>query len=251
MESGSTTRDLVQHSLTGQHFGFSAADLGDLGASEYTLVTVVVDESGSTAGFRTEMEACIQEVVKSCKFSPRSDYLMIRLVAFNQDMREIHGFKQLTDCDVASYDGCLSPGGSTLLFETAANAIDATNAYGKDLDENEYEVNAIVIIITDGMDNESSIDAAKVGESLQAVMRDEHLESIMSILVGVGIGSYADVSTYLDKFKDDAGMTQYVELKDATAKTLAKLAAFISESVSSQSRSLNSGGMGQSQTLQF
>ncbi len=249
MESGSTT--LVQHSLAGQHFGFSAADLGDLGASEYTLVTVVVDESGSTAGFKAEMEACIQEVVKSCKFSPRSDYLMIRLVAFESSMREIHGFKQLTDCDVASYDGCLSPGGATLLFETTANAIDATNAYGKDLADNEYEVNAIVIVITDGMDNQSSIDAAKVGESLQAVMRDEHLESIMSILVGVGVGSYHDVSAYLDEFKDKAGMTQYVELKDANAKTLAKLAAFISQSISSQSKSLNSGGMGQSQTLQF
>jgi len=122
---------LVSHSLTGQHYGFSAADLGDLGATEYTLVTVVVDESGSTAGFKAEMEACIQEVVKSCKLSPRSDYLMVRLVAFNHDMREIHGFKQLIDCDVADYDNCLSPGGSTLLFESAKNAIAATAAYGK------------------------------------------------------------------------------------------------------------------------
>jgi len=248
MESGSTT--LVQHSLTGQHFGFSAADLGDLGATEYTLVTVVVDESGSTAGFKTEMEKCIQEVVKSCKFSPRSDYLMIRLVAFNHDMREIHGFKQLTDCVVADYDGCLAPGGSTLLFETTVNAIDATNAYGKDLNENEFEVNAIVVIITDGMDNESgSIDAKKVGESLQAAMRDEYLESIMSILVGVGVGFHASVSTYLDDFKNESGMSQYVELKDADAKTLAKLADFISRSVSSQSASLGTGGP--SKKLQF
>lgn len=243
---------LVQHSLTGQHFGFSAADLGDLGATEYTLVTVVVDESGSTSSFKTEMEKCIQEVVKSCKFSPRSDYLMIRLVAFNHDMREVHGFKQLTNCDVADYDGCLSPGGSTLLFDTSINAIDATNAYGKDLADNDYDVNAIIIIITDGMDNESGADGAKrVGESLQTAMRDEHLESVMSILVGVGIESYSGVSTYLDEFKNKAGMTQYVELKDADAKTLAKLAAFISKSISSQSQSLNSGGMGQSQKLHF
>ncbi len=241
---------LVQHSLTGQHFGFSAADLGDLGATEYTLVTVVVDESGSTAGFKDEMEKCIQEVVKSCKFSSRSDYLMIRLVAFNHSMREIHGFKQLTDCDVADYDGCLAPGGSTLLFETTVNAIDATNAYGKDLNENEFEVNAIIVIITDGMDNESgSIDAKSVGESLQTAMRDEHLESVMSILVGVGVGSYAAVSAYLDDFKNESGMGQYVELKDADAKTLAKLADFISRSVSSQSASLGSGGT--SQKLQF
>jgi len=241
---------LVSHSLSGQHYGFSAADLGDLGATEYTLVTVVVDESGSTGGFKDEMESCIQEVIKSCKLSPRSDYLMVRLVAFNHDMREIHGFKQLTDCDLADYDSCLSPGGSTLLFESALNAINATAAYGKDLDENDYDANAIVIIITDGMDNESgSIDSATVGDALKKVMMDEHLESIMSILVGVGVGHYSGVSKGLDDFKKDAGLSQYVEMKDADANTLARLAAFISKSVSSQSSSLGTGGP--SQTLAF
>ena len=241
---------LVSHSLAGQPYGFSAADLGDLGATEYTLVTVVVDESGSTAGFKNEMEACIQEVIKSCKFSPRSDYLMVRLVAFREDMREIHGFKQLIDCDTADYDSCLSPGGSTLLFESAQNAILATAAYGKQLNDADYDVNAIVFIITDGMDNESgSITTVSVGDALKKAMMDEDLESIMSILIGVGVGSYNGVSQYLDDFRKDAGLSQYIEMKDANDKTLAKLAAFISKSVSSQSSSLGSGGC--SQTLQF
>ena len=241
---------LVSQSLTGQHYGFSAADLGDLGATEYTLVTVVVDESGSTSSFKDEMEKCIQEVVKSCKLSPRSDYLMIRLVAFNHDMREVHGFKQLVDCDIADYDDCLSPGGSTLLFESALNAINATAKYGEQLNDADYDVNAIVFIITDGMDNESGqITPVSVGDSLKKTMMDENLESIMSILIGVGIGHYSNVSSYLDDFKKDAGFSQFVELKDANEKTLAKLAAFISKSVSSQSSSLGTGGP--SQTLQF
>ncbi len=243
---------LNTHSLTGQSYGYSAADLGDLGATEYTLVTIVVDESGSTAGFKDEMEACIQEVIKSCKFSPRSDYLMVRLVAFDHNMREIHGFKQLVDCDVADYDSCLNAGGSTLLFETAQNAINATADYGKDLDENDYDVNAIIFIITDGMDNESgNITSVSVGDALKKAMMDEHLESIMSILIGVGVGNYAAVSTYLDDFKNDAGLSQYVEMKDANEKTLAKLAAFISRSVSSQSSSLGTGGPSKNQNLTF
>lgn len=241
---------LVTHSLTGQHYGFSAADLGDLGATEYTLVTVVVDESGSTASFKSEMESCIQEVVKSCKMSPRSDYLMVRLVAFNHAMREIHGFKQLADCDISDYADCLIPGGSTLLFESAKNAISATASYGKQLNDADYDVNAIVFVITDGMDNESgNIDASSVGEELKATMMEEDLESIMSILIGVGVGHYSQVSTYLDDFKKDSGLSQYVEMKDANEHTLAKLAAFISKSVSSQSSSLGTGGP--SQALQF
>ena len=241
---------LVQHSLAGQHFGFSAADLKDLGATEYTLVTIVVDESGSTSSFKQEMEKCIQEVVKSCKFSPRSDYLMIRLIAFNSSMREIHGFKQLVDCDMADYDGCLNPGGSTLLFQSSLNAINATAKYGEQLSDADYDVNAIVFIITDGMDNESgSINSKSVGDALKQIRTDEKLESVMSILIGVGVGTYQNVSSYLDDFKKDAGLSQYIEMKDANDKTLAKLAAFISKSVSSQSSSLGSGGC--SKTLAF
>jgi len=244
---GSST--LIQHSLTGQHYGYSAADLADLGASEYTLVTLVVDESGSTSSFKVDMEKCIQEIVKACKYSPRSDFLMIRLVAFNRSMREIHGFKQLVDCDVADYDDCLSPGGTTLLFVTAKNAIEATNAYGKTLAQGDFDANAIVFIITDGIDNESgSVDAAAVGDSLKQVMKDEALESVNSILIGVGIG-YTDVDTYLKEFETDAGLNQYVAIADANDKTLAKLADFISKSISSQSKALGSGGV--SQPLQF
>lgn len=245
---GSNT--LIQHSLTGQHYGYSAADLTDLGASEYTLVTLIVDESGSTSSFKVDMEKCIQEIVNACKYSPRSDYLLIRLVAFSKQMREIHGFKQLVDCDIADYNDCLHPGSTTLLFETSVNAIEATNDYGKTLEAGDFDANAIVFIITDGMDNESgNIDAARVGKALQDVMKEEALESINSILIGVGVGQYADVSNYLDEFKDNAGLNQYVEIKDANDKTLAKLANFISRSISSQSQALNSGGC--SQPLQF
>ena len=241
---------LIQHSLTGQHFGYSGADLSDLGATEYTLCTICVDESSSVSAFKDEMIACIQEVVKACKFSPRSDYLLIRFVAFNGSMREVHGFKQLIDCDVNDYVDAINPCGSTALFETTRNAISATNDYGKQLADSDFEANAIVFVITDGDDNSSGgITANDVGTALQEAMRDEALESIMSILVGVGVGSYPGISNNLNTFKNNAGINQYVEIKNANDKTFAKLANFISQSVSSQSSALGSGG--NSQPLTF
>lgn len=241
---------LIQHSLTGQHYGYSAAEINDLGATEYTLVTIAVDESSSVSSFKDEMIACIQEVVKACKYSPRSDYLLIRLIAFNGSMREVHGFKQLIDCDPNDYINAINPCGSTALFETTRNAISATNDYGKQLADSDFEANAIVFIITDGDDNSSGGTTANdVRTALQEAMRDEALESIKSILVGVGVGSYPGISDYLDTFKDDAGINQYVEIKDANDKTFAKLANFISQSVSSQSSALGSGGC--SQPLNF
>jgi len=245
-----SSNKLNQHSLTGSHFGYSGADLSDLGATEYTLVSIIVDQSSSVSSYKNEMEKCIQEVVKACKFSPRSDYLLIRLVAFSNDMQEIHGFKQLIDCDTADYDNCIHPSGMTSLFSTAKNAIDATNDYGKQLSNSDFEANAIIFIITDGMDNASgSIEVDDVSSSLKNIMKEEALESVMSILIGVGVGGYQDVSDYLDDFKTEAGLNQYIEIKNATEKQLAKLADFISKSVSSQSQSLGSGSM--SQPLNF
>ncbi len=238
--------NLEQHSLTGQHYGYSAAEIESLGATEYTLVTIAVDESSSVSSFKDEMIACIQEVVKACKFSPRSDYLLLRLVAFNSSMREVHGFKQLTDCDPDDYLGAINPCGSTALFETARNAITSTNDYGKQLTENDFEANAIIFVITDGDDNSSgSITANDVGSALKEAIREEALESIKFILIGVGVGHYAEVSDYLNDFQKEAGLNQYIEIKDANDKTLAKLADFISKSVSSQSTSLGSGSMSQ------
>jgi len=247
------SKTLTQHSLTGNSFGYSAADMDSLGASEYTLVTIAVDESSSVFDYKSEIEDCIQEVVRACKYSPRSDYLLIRLVAFNSTMREIHGFKQLVDCEPSDYSGSIHPSGMTSLYATAKNAIQATNDYGKQLSEEDYDsVNAIVFIITDGMDNASgSVDSNAVKQSLKDIMKDEYLESMMSILIGVGVGGYSDVSVYLDDFKTEAGLSQYVEVKDATKTTLAKLADFISQSVSNQSNAIGSGGASQPLPLQF
>jgi uncharacterized protein YegL len=244
--------NLVSHSVVGQSFGYSAVDIDYLcenGTTEYTLVTLVVDESSSVAEFQQEMEDCIKKAIEACKLSPRSDYLLVRVVAFSNDMREIHGYKQLVDCDLSNYDNCLRPRGMTMLYDTFTDAVNKTKDYGDQLCKNDFDANAIVIVITDGMDNMSSGGRIDTKNALTEVMRAETLESIVTILVGVGVGTYQDVSNYLDEFKDEAGLSQYVELKDADEKTLGKLADFISKSVSSQSQALNSGG--QSQPLTF
>jgi len=69
--------------LTGTNFQYSATRIENLGATEYTLVTVVVDTSGSVADFKDELEKCLQKVIEACRKSPRADNLLIRIVTFN------------------------------------------------------------------------------------------------------------------------------------------------------------------------
>ena len=242
---------LVQHSLQQGTYNYAATDVNNLEATEYTLVTVVVDESSSVSGFKVDLEDMIKKIIESCKEDPRAENLMMRLVAFNDRVREIHGFKILSECDPSDYDNAVHPSGMTALYDSTQNALLATFDYADALVNNDFEVNAVNFILTDGGENSSNNvrNASEIATIIEDVRRKETLESVLNILIGVGAKSHQGVSDDLKEFNTDGKMDQYIETEDATPQTLAKLANFISKSISSQSRALNSGGA--SQLLKF
>lgn len=248
MPKFSTADGLEKHNLGSGHYGYSAARITDLGATEYTLVTLAVDRSGSTAGFLREMEKAIKSVVQACKYSPRADNLMIRLTEFDDKLNEIHGFKLLENCNLADYDNILVGGGMTALYDAAANGVNATSDYGKQLIESDFSVNGIFFCISDGLDNRSTATRNTVRESLASAVRKETLESLVSVLIGVNSrapandGTSRTIGEVLNEFKNEAGFTQYVDIENADARSLAKLAEFVSKSISSQSQALGTGG---------
>jgi uncharacterized protein YegL len=230
------------------HYGFSAAKIDNLEACEYTLVTIVLDESGSTQSFKNEMESCVKEIINACRQSPRADFLLLRVVTFANRMTEIHGFMPLEQCNPDDYIGCYGSnnnGNLTALYDSAENAIKASAIYGEHLSEEDFDVNGIVFILTDGMDNESSVTEKEVKQALSDCITSEKMESIISVLIGVNV-TESGVSQYLNSFNTNVGFTQYIELEKADSKTLAKLADFISKSISSQSQALGTGGASQS-----
>lgn len=239
---------LEQHTVSGTHFGFSAAKIGDLGASEYTLVTLVVDVSGSTSGYRVEMGKAIQATIQSCRRSPRADNLLVRVIFFNSQIHEFHGFKALPDCNEEDYANCLPSGGTTALYDAVYSAVKAMAQYGAVLTKNEFQVNAALFIITDGEDNESKVSPAMVAQAIQEARLSEALESILPVLIGVNTG-LDGLNQWLTNFVKEAGFQQYVSIADANEQSLAKLGGFISRSISSQSQALGSGGA--SQNLSF
>lgn len=235
---------LDQVTLPNSHYGYSATRLDELGATEYTVVTVACDVSGSTALFIFDMEAAITRIVQACKSSPRADNLLLRLVAFDDALVELHGFKLLENCNLADYGGVLRAGGSTALYDAAENAASSTTDYGQQLLAGDFSANAILFVITDGMDNASKLPAGKVKEALTKAVTSEALESMVSVLIGVNVQDPL-AALFLRQFHADAGFTQYVELDKADAGTLARLAEFVSRSISAQSQALGTGGPSQ------
>ena len=209
------------------------------------MASMVVDTSGSTASFKGDLEKCMKTVLGSCKNSPRVDNLLMRVVEFNDNVREIHGFRLLADIDPKEYDNILNPYGSTALFDAVASATEAIGVLGENLVNQEMEANGVIYVITDGCNNCGKATANSIRKALDRIGKEEKLQSIAIILIMVG---YADpsVKRELDSFVNDAKITQFVDMTEMFAKTspekaLAKLAGLISQSISTTSMALASG----------
>ena len=241
--------DMQTHSIGGSTFQFSAKKIAELGATEYTLGVIAVDVSSSLDGFGDELDKLIGTIVDACRKNPRADNMMLRVITFNTQTQEVHGFRPLPDLNPSDYAGTCDPYGMTALRDAAFSAIKSCTEYGEQLSAEDYDVNAAVFVITDGMDNRSKATVTMIKDALADARKSESLESIMPVLIGIGDGSDEDeknLSTYLNEIKDEAGFQQYVYAGTCSPSTLAKVAGFVSKSVSSQSQALGTGGVSQS-----
>jgi len=231
---------------TVSQFGFTAQRPETLGASEYTLVGIAIDVSGSVQPFKAGLEKAYKEIVGSCRKNPRAENLLIRAVAFNTNLNELHGFQGLDTIDESKIS--LNPAGGTALFDSALEGIEAVATYGKQLADMDYLVNGVIFVVTDGEEN-SSITASlsKIKATLDKIRKSESLESIKVILIGVG--DETGIKNYLDDFANQVGLDQFVHIDKTDAKALAKLADFVSRSISSSSQSLKTGGPSQNLTI--
>lgn len=227
------------------NYSFSGVRPEKLGATEYTLVTMMTDATGSVNRFANELLGMKQSIVRACRKSPRADFLMLRDAEFNEIITENHGFAELSRIDENKYTppAC---SGRTALYNAAHSAIAATNEYGRILTSQDFSVNGIIFLGTDGDDNHSVQTAASVLQELGRGVQNEWLESLVVVLIGINAQQYR---VELEGFKVAAGLQQYVDVGDATPKNLARLADFISRSISSTSQSLGTGGPSQPLTF--
>lgn len=230
----------VTYRTIGSGFQFSAISADEMGASEYTLVSMAADKSSSVFNFAKEIEGCLVTSLQGCMSSPRVDNLLVRLMTFNNNLDEIHGYKHLADCPISDYNGIIKPGGTTSLYDACVSTIDSVATLGKQMLKDRYTVNGLSVIITDGEDVGSTQTVKGVADAIERTRQSECLESIVNILIGVNVNE-PRLSGFLKNLKVDGKFDQYIEAKDATPKTFARIAGFISKSISSQSQAIQTG----------
>lgn len=128
----------------------------------------------------------------------------------------------------------------TALFDATDTAIQATAQYAQDLFNNDFTCNACIYVVTDGGDNASRRTPDMIKKRLEDLAKSETMESIIIVLVGV-TGGDVNLANLLKNFQTGVGISQFVDIGDATPQRLAKLAGFVSKSISSQSQALGTG----------
>ena len=219
-----------------QGFRFSAIRPEKLGCCEYTLATIAIDTTGSLQGFETLIAQCAAQAVECCKKSPRSENLLVRLLTFNTQVDEVHGFLPLEA--VPPLPASFPCSGGTALFDAIFASCSAANDYAKHLDDFDFQCNAIAFVITDGCDNASRLSAAIAKEEIERGLKAEFLQSSATVLIGVNAGA---CSPSLSQIRSQLGITQYIDAGGADASNLAKLANFVSRSICVQSQCLAQG----------
>lgn len=140
--------DMETHAIAGSTFQFSAVKPSNLGANEYCLATIVIDGSGSTESFWSGIRSAVLESVRALRGTksrpnPRADNTLLRVVVFDHQLHEIHGFRMLTECNDDDYQSLRCPAGTTALYDATYTSIQATLEESKVLEKNRFQSNGI------------------------------------------------------------------------------------------------------------
>lgn len=236
-------------------FAYSAVKLETLEETAYTLAVVVVDRSTSTGGFADAMAAAVEASHKSIanpKINPMADNVLIRLLTVDDEVQEQHGFVPVTECvDFSAFPSMFQARGMTAFYDGLIDAASSVADFAKRLRDAKYLVNAIIVGVTDGMNNAGRYsqisDVVHVKAAFDRLHREELVESFDAFLIGVGTKGNPEVVRYLEALRSGAGFPRdVINVEDATQENIAKVGLAIAESVSSASQALGTGGPSQS-----
>jgi len=220
-------------------FTFSYVAPEHLQELSYTVVTIALDVSTSVDSYSNELLSCIQNIIRTCRRSPKAENILIRVVYFSSSLKEAHGFKLLKDINEDS-DYTIDCSGITALYNTFFENINAAVNYSNILVQQDFDVNIVNFVVTDGGDNASTVEPSDIKDLIETVNKSEEFDSVTNVLVGIGTDNPSLEQT-LRNFQQAAGISQFVPIGNATPADLAKLGIILSKSISIVSQSLGTG----------
>ncbi len=131
-----------------------------------THAIFILDESGSMGSIREETIQAFNQQVETIKENSEKVATEVTLVTFNTEVNEPIHWKQPADSLVELTEKDFIPNGMTALYDAVGTTI---SKFQKDPDYDDEAVTFLVIIVTDGLENNSK----EYGQSLPALIKDQ------------------------------------------------------------------------------
>jgi uncharacterized protein YegL len=178
--------DLLVQNLDGQAgLGCVGAQVDDLNTDDVTLLSVLLDMSGSMEGVRSEVIDAFNQMTRALHDSKARDSILMSCWTFDDAPHLLYSHTPIDsapDLTRKTY----TPSGSTALYDATLDAFTGLVGYGQDLRNAGIRTRCIVVVLTDGEDNSSGRTAANVRTVAQDLLKQE-----IYTLAFVGFGAPA------------------------------------------------------------
>lgn len=176
--------------------------------SNYVNVVFVIDESGSMTGTEADVIGGFKKVVDEQKEN-KNGTCTVSYYKFESDVTEV--YKGIDVNDVEYLDGKYSPNGLTALYDGVGMAIDNIGKWLDSMKEEDKPEKTIVVIMTDGGENNSKdYSASKVREMIKhqedkynwsfVYMGSDITDATDANSLGISTRCYASKTNYMSNY---------------------------------------------------
>jgi uncharacterized protein YegL len=156
-----TANALMINSLNGTNLvGCLGTSIDDIETDDVTIVKVLLDSSYSMHDHEAIVRDAYDKFINSLKGSKQSGSILVSTVSFAGTATILHGFKKVDEIDSIG-NQYIAKGYSTALYDALMDALTGAHAYATDLKQNGVRVKIIVVVFSDGYDNDSKHNSAK------------------------------------------------------------------------------------------
>jgi len=204
----------------------------EVDATNITLVTAVIDDSGSIkySGLEDAVRQGQNEMLQAMAKSKQQDSVLIAQWKLGMNSELVHSYVPLSEAvafDQHNYD----PSSGTALYDVWMDALASNVAYAQTLAQTGAQVTSIALVITDGRDEHStrylSRDCRKLAEDL--------LMSETFHLAFIGVGEKRKFNTVAEEM---GFPKQSILVADATASEIRRAINLASQSIIRASQGL-------------
>ena len=168
------TLDLVVANLNGptmmQTIGVG---LDDLATADVTLAMNIIDMSGSMDEHALDLiRAYNEDYLKVMRCSPSADDILVSTILFDGQVTLLHGYVGLEDAADLS-PATYTPRGATALYDAVAGGLSNMVLYAQQLRQSGVSVRGVVVVYSDGEDNQSKQKPSAVRRMVEELLKQE------------------------------------------------------------------------------